>query len=113
MIEYTRLRLTQWGRWCRGRPQTGYPSMSPFMRANEGSRATGNDLALPDDILEVEQSVNKLSSPHRMALIGYYVMTGPLWLRAARLRISRRTMMRRVTTAERQINLRLCDAPET
>lgn len=113
MIEYTRMRLTQWGRWCRGRPITGYPKAAAFMFANLGARATGNDDALPDGIEGIDKSVAKLSPILKACIIAYYVRTGPLWWKAASLGISRRTFMRRVTTAEYRVNHFLDAAPET
>jgi len=111
MIEYTRLRLTAWGRWCRGRPITGYPTISAFMRANEGSRTTGNATSLPDDISEIDGAVAKLSPILKACLIAYYIKTGPLWWKATALGVSRRTFMRRVSTAEGRVNEMLDAAP--
>lgn len=113
MIEYTRMRLTQWGRWCRGRPITGYPKASAFVLANMGARATSNADALPDGIGDIDAAVAKLSPILKSCLIGYYVRTGPLWWKATTLGVSRRTFMRRVSTAEARINQMLADAPET
>lgn len=113
MIEYTRMRLTQWGRWCRGRPITGYPKASAFMFANLGAPATSNDGALPDGIEGIDKAVAKLSPILKACIIAYYVRTGPSWWKATSLGISRRTFMRRVSTAEARVNQMLADAPET
>lgn len=113
MIEWTRVRLKNWGRWCRGRPVTGYPTASAFMWANTGDRASSNLMDAPTDIAEIDAAVAKLPATLRMPVIAYYVGTGPLWLRAARLRISRRTLMRRVETAERKIDFAIAECPKT
>lgn len=113
MIEYTRLRLTQWGRWCRGKAVTGYPKASAFMFANLGARATGNDGALPDGIEGIDKAVAKLSPILKACIISYYVRTGPLWWKATSLGISRRTFMRRVSTAEYRVDHFLDAAPES
>jgi transposase-like protein len=67
----------------------------------------------PDDILETEQAVARLAQAWKQPLIAYYVSTGPLWLKAQRLNISRRTLMRRVETAERKVAETLDSAPKT
>lgn len=113
MIEYTRMRLTQWGRWCRGRPITGYPKASAFVLANMGARATGNEGTLPDGISDIDAAVAKLSPTLKSCLIAYYIKTGPLWWKATTLGVSRRTFMRRVSTAEYRVDHFLDAAPKT
>ena len=112
MIEYTRVKLSQWGRWCRGRPVTGYPTAAAFTWANTGGKGSSGGLA-PDDILETEQAVARLGQAWKQPLVAYYVSTGPLWLKAQRLNISRRTLMRRVETAERKVAEALDSAPKS
>jgi hypothetical protein len=67
-----------------------------------GSRAA-DSLTIPEDIEQVEKAVCTLSPSHRWTLIAYYGKIGPLWLKAAQLKVSRRTFMRRVETAERRV----------
>lgn len=114
MIEWTRVRLGQWGKWCRGRSVSGYPSASAFMFANMGARASGDGRDVPDDIAEIDAAVAKIPAPLRQVLVIYYCTTAPLWFKATRLYISRRTMMRRLRTAEEKVHheLLLADAPE-
>lgn len=103
MIEWTRVRLGQWGRWCRGGMQTGYPSRSAFVRAGEGAR--GDDvLTLPDELAEVERAVNASESDLRQALHAAYIWRGPMWLRAVRLGVSESTLRRRISRAEIAVN---------
>ena len=114
MIEWTRVRLGQWGKWCRGRAISGYPSASAFVFANSGARAADDLTGTPDDIAEIDAAVAKLSAPLRQVLVMYYCTTAPLWFKAARLYMSRRTLMRRVKTAEEKVHfyLILADAPK-
>lgn len=114
MIEWTRVRLGQWGRWCRGRAVSGYPSASAFVFANSGARAANDLSGAPEDIAEVDAAVAKLSSPLRQVLVTYYCTSAPVWFKAARLYMSRRTLMRRVKTAEEKVHfyLVLADAPK-
>jgi len=115
MIEWTRVRLAQWGRWSRGRAVSGYPSASAFVFANSGARAAHDASTAPDDIAEIDAAVAKVSAPLRQVLIIYYCTSAPLWFKAARLYMSRRTLMRRVKTAEEKVNfyLLLDAAPKT
>jgi hypothetical protein len=114
MIEWTRVRLGQWGKWCRGRSVSGYPSASAFMFANSGSRASNDGQDVPSDIAEIDAAVAKVPAPLRQVLIMFYCTTGPLWFKAGRLYISRRTMMRRLRTAEEKVHheILLADAPK-
>jgi DNA-directed RNA polymerase specialized sigma24 family protein len=114
MIEWTRVRLTNWGRWCRGRAVSGYPSASAFVFAGSGSRASKDISDAPSHIAEIDAAVAKIPAPLRQVLVMYYCTTAPLWFKAARLYISRRTLMRRLRTAEEKVHfyLLLADAPE-
>lgn len=114
MIEWTRVRLGQWGKWCRGRNISGYPSASAFMFANMGSRASGDGLDVPQDIAEIDAAVAKIPAPLRQVLVIYYCTTAPLWFKAGRLYISRRTLMRRLRTAEEKVHreILVADAPK-
>lgn len=104
MIEWTRVRLTKWGKWCRGRNISGYPSASAFFWANSGARASHFGLDAPNDILEIDVAVAKIAQPLRLVLVAYYCTTGPLWFKATRLHMSRRTLMRRLRTAEEKVH---------
>jgi hypothetical protein len=110
VIEWTRVRLSQWGRWCRGGVQTGYPSRSAFVRAGEGARGEGSGPELPPSIEEVEQAVRALSAELRQAIHAVYVWRGPFWVRAVRVGASERTLRRRVREAERLVNFALTSA---
>lgn len=114
MIEWTRVRLGQWGKWCRGRSISGYPSASAFMFANMGARALGDGRDVPQDIAEIDAAIAKIPAPLRQVLVIYYCTTAPLWFKATRLYISRRTLMRRLRTAEEKVHyeLLLADAPK-
>jgi hypothetical protein len=114
MIEWTRVRLGQWGKWCRGRSVSGYPSASAFFWANMGSRASETGADVPNDIAEIDAAVAKIAQPLRQTLVIYYCTTGPLWFKAGRLYVSRRTLMRRLRTAEEKVHfqLMLADAPK-
>ena len=110
VIEWTRVRLSQWGRWCRGGVQTGYPSRSAFVRAGEGARGQGDGPDLPPSIEEVEQAVRALSADQRQAIHAVYVWRGPFWVRAVRVGASERTLRRRVREAEQRVNFALTSA---
>jgi hypothetical protein len=107
MIEWTRVRLGQWGKWCRGRAISGYPTASAFFWANSGARASQSGSDAPDDIAEIDAAVGKIPQPLRQILVIYYCTTGPLWFKAGRLYMSRRTMMRRLRTAEGKVHFQL------
>jgi hypothetical protein len=110
VIEWTRVRLSQWGRWCRGGVQTGYPSRSAFVRAGEGARGQGDGPDLPPSIEEVERAVRALSAELRQAIHAVYVWRGPFWVRAVRVGASERTLRRRVREAEQRVNFALTSA---
>jgi hypothetical protein len=78
----------------------GLPTAAAFTHANEGSRAHDALPDMPEDIEEVDRVIARMSYTLRMPLMAYYVWTGPLWFRAIKLGCSRRTMMRRLRTAE-------------
>lgn len=103
-MNYARIRLAQWGRWSRGLQQTGYPRCSAFVRAGEGERSKRDVYTMPVDVEEVELAVKNLNFALKTSVIGFYVLTGSLALRAVKLKISRRTLMRRVCLAEIKIN---------
>lgn len=107
MIEWTRVRLGQWGKWCRGRNVSGFPSASAFFWANMGARASHSGADAPNDIAEIDAAVAKIGQPLRQVLVAYYCTTGPLWFKAGRLYMSRRTLMRRLRTAEEKVHFYL------
>lgn len=105
MIDYTRVRLTRWGQWCkRGIPNLGYPAAAAFVHANEGDRCEWQGLDMPPDVAEVEEIVNRMSATLRMPVRIVYCTSGPLWLKAMRIGVSRRTLRRRLDHAEHWIH---------
>jgi hypothetical protein len=104
LIDWTRVRLTRWGNWCKGGRRTGYPTAAAFVHANEGGRGSDTGCDMPDDIQEVEDAVRHMSHELAGVIIQVYARTGPLWLKAIRLEVSRRTLRRRLTIAEEQID---------
>lgn len=113
-IAYTRMKLAQWARYCRGRARTGYPTSAAFTHAEEGDRAHDDLSEMPPDLSEIDRIVAHLAALHRVPLVAFYLGRAALEVKAARLRISRRTLMRRVATAEREVHLALmsCTCPE-
>lgn len=106
MIELTRSRLAQWGRWCRGGFQSGFPKKSAFIHGRMPHSHDG-DGYMPDDIAEVEFFINRMSFSLRQPVVAYYVMTGPLALRAFRIGLQKKVMLHRVRTAEGWIDRQL------
>jgi DNA-directed RNA polymerase specialized sigma24 family protein len=103
---WTRVRLSQWGRWCRGRIMTGYPSASAFTHANEGARSL-DEGTMPAEIEEIDRAVAAVRDEQRQALFACYVWVGPFTLRAIRLRWSVSTLRRRVADGEREVERNL------
>jgi predicted DNA-binding protein (UPF0251 family) len=70
---------------------------------------------MPPDLSEIDRIVAHLAELHRLPLVTFYLSRAALEVKAARLRISRRTLMRRVATAEQQVHLELvsCTCPES
>jgi len=114
-IAFTRMKLAQWARYCRGRARTGYPTSAAFIHAGEGDRAHDDLSEMPPDLSEIDRIIARLAELYRVPLVVYYLGRAALEVKAARLRISRRTLMRRVATAERQVHLMLmsCTCPES
>lgn len=112
-LAITRIRISRWARMCRGRITTGWPTSSAFVHANEGERAHDSSYNLPPDLTEVDQAIASLTPLHRAPLLAFYLSRAPLKVKADKLRISRRTLMRRVELAERRVHLALsCACPE-
>lgn len=104
-IDYTRVRLTRWGQWCkRGSANLGYPSSAAFTHANEGDRCEWQGKDMPPDIAEVEEIVNRMSWALRQPVVVVYTKPGPLWLKAIWIGVSRRTLKRRLDHAEHWIH---------
>ena len=106
---WTRVRLSQWGSWCRGRLPTGYPTASAFVHAGEGARCRDEGADMPHDLREVEQAVATLRQELRQATIAGYVWRGPFSERARRLDISSSTLRRQLLRAEAQVERNLSD----
>lgn len=106
MIELTRARLTKWGRWCRGGFKSGYPKRAAFI---DGKMPHSHDESgyMPPDEAEIEGLVNRMSYSLRQPIVAYYVMTGPMALRAFRIGIPKKIMLHRVRTAEGWIDRQL------
>jgi hypothetical protein len=88
---------------------TGYPTRAAFTRAGEGDRCKYDGADFPPDIEEVDKLVCRMSWTMRQPLFAYYIWSGPLVIRAVRAGVSRRTLMRRVRTAEDWIDRQLAD----
>lgn len=114
MIELTRARLSQWGRWCRGGFKSGFPKRAAFIDGKMPHSHDGEGY-MPPDVAEIEECVNRMSFSLRQPVVAYYVMTGPLALRAFRIGIPKKIMLHRVRTAEGWIDRQLAiavDSPE-
>ena len=107
MIDWTRVRLTRWGNWCKGGRRTGYPTAAAFVHANEGGRGSDTGCDMPDDIQEVEDAVRHMSHELAGVIIQVYARTGPLWLKAVRLEISKNTLKSRLAHAEQWLDREL------
>ena len=105
---WTRVRLSQWGRWCRGRMPTGYPTASAFVHANEGQRGDGG-CEMPSTIGEVDRAIAELRQELRQAIFAGYVWSGPFGERARRLRWPRSTLSRRLARAESHVERNLSE----
>lgn len=110
----TRIRITRWAKACRGRVTNGWPTASAFTHANEGARAFDVTTDLPPELAEVDRAIAALPPLHRVPLLAYHLTRASLEVKAARLRISRRTLMRRVELAELRVHRELmsCTCPE-
>lgn len=110
----TRIRIARWAKACRGRSTNGWPSASAFTHANEGDRAHDQARDLPGDLSEIDRVIARLAPTHRIPLLAFHLTRASAEVKAARLRISRRTLMRRVELAERQVHLALmsCACPK-
>jgi len=107
MIEWTRVRLTQWGRYCRGGSKTGYPTASAFVHADEGGRAQDDCSPMPTELQEVEDCVKRMSWSLAGPVHAEYIWRGPRWYKAVQLRISLSTYKRRLRTSEDWIDRQL------
>ena len=107
MIEYTRVRLRQWGRYCKGTDPTGYPTSSAFTHANEGSRGGDDNSPLPPDLQEVDRAVCSMSWGLAGPVHAEYIWRGPRWFKAIKLRVSLSTFKRRLLTGEGIVDRRL------
>lgn len=109
----TRIRISRWAKACRGRIANGWPTASAFTHANEGDRAHDRARDLPPNLIEIDRAIATLPPIHREPLVAFHLTRASLEVKAARMRISRRTLMRRVELAERQVHLALmsCTPP--
>lgn len=107
MIDWTRVRLTQWGRYCRGGSKTGYPTASAFVHANEGGRAQEDNSPMPPELQEVQNAIRLMSWSLAGPVHAEYIWRGPRWYKALQLGVSLSTFKRRLHTAEGVIDRRL------
>jgi hypothetical protein len=107
LIEWTRVRLTQWGRYCRGGSKTGYPTASAFVHADEGGRGGDDCSPMPTELQEVEDCVRRMSWSLAGPVHAEYIWRGPRWYKAVQLRISLSTYKRRLRSSEEWIDRQL------
>jgi hypothetical protein len=102
-MNWVRARLVRWGKHSAARAPNGWYRASSFTHANSGDRAANGEPQAPPDVQEIQELVDRMSAALRMPLIEVYTKTGPLWLKAVKLGVSRDTLRRRVGVAERWI----------
>lgn len=107
MIQWTRVRLSQWGRYCRGGLTTGYPTSSAFVHADEGARAHDDNSPMPPELEEVQRCISRMSWSLAGPIHAEYIWRGPRWFNAVKLRISLSTYKRRLRTGEEWIDRQL------
>ena len=107
MIGWTRVRLAEWGRWCRGGENHGLPTMAAFARANTGGRAAYDAACMPEHIELMNGIVMGLAEEHRVTLVTVYCRAGPLWWKAAKLNISIGQLRGRIKRAESAADISL------
>lgn len=100
-LDWTRVRLTRWGQWCRGGENHGFPSVSILAKnIGESGKVHYGPEYMPPDIEEIDITVARLPVEQKACLITVYCRVGPLWWKAAKLGISRRTLRRRLDQSE-------------
>lgn len=86
--------LGEWGAWKRGenRSSLGYPGQSAFqrMRVDCERRPDPYALMVDDDLRRVDQIIEGMHGDYRAVLVAQYVATGPVKVKADRLRTSTR-----------------------
>ncbi len=107
MIEWTRVRLSQWGRYSRGSSKTGYPTAAAFVHADEGGRAQDDNSPWPAEIQEVQDALRLMSWSLAGPVHAEYIWRGPRWYKALQLGVSLSTFKRRLNTAEGIVDRRL------
>lgn len=106
-IDWTRVRLTRWGKWCRTALGTGLPKSSAFVHANTGARGPDGARYMPPDIEQIEAIINRMSASLRAPLFQKYIKFGPARIKAYNLGVPLRTYYRRIDTAEAYITREL------
>jgi hypothetical protein len=103
VIESTRFRLIEWGQWFTNEVYIGLPRVTNFAR-NAGR---GGLPLLPDppqDVVEVDKAVRAVSAEYRRLLVKVYGERGRVVDKAEELRVSKRTLQRRLRLAEEAVD---------
>lgn len=99
MIEQTRDRLKEWGKWAQG----GYPSIGSMFRTLFGAKGRESN-EMPRHIEEIDRIVCRAETESRVVLVNFYGRGGSLREKAKVLQIDRMTLRRRLDRAEWYVN---------
>jgi hypothetical protein len=99
LIEQTRDRLKEWGRWASG----GVPTVGSMFRALYGRGGEPHD-EMPLPVQEIDLIVCRAQPRDRSTLIGFYSRSGTLSDKAREMAIPRGTLRRRLERAEWYVN---------
>ena len=99
MIEMTRDRLKEWGRWAGG----GYPIVGSMFRSMFGSgHHSGGEM--PVAVQEIDIIVCRAEAKDRSVLIAFYGQGGSFRQKALAIGVDRRTLKNRLDRAEWYVN---------
>jgi hypothetical protein len=101
MIDNTRARLKEWGKWASG----GYPIIGSMFRSLFGRGGPSGEM--PKHIQEVDVVICRAEAQDRCVLIAYYCQGGSFRQKALALEIDRTTLKRRLDRAEWYVNAAL------
>lgn len=102
---YTRLLLTDWGRWAKGAlPEM--PTMSSIEKARIG-RGGKPSYEMPAHIAEVDKIVCHAPQPEKSVLIAFYTRSDALHLKALSCRMNRWRFRRVLQRAESYVEIHL------